>query len=392
MAMVRLLPGLLALVWTGAAAAQTREEQDRADAHYEQGKAYFRVGAYDQAIEEFTAGYALVPKPGALFNMARCHEELGDKQAAIWNYKRFIDADAGSAAVAEARARVLVLERELAEAEAAKSARAQEERKAAEAAAKIASQVAAADRHFAAGAYDQAIEAYRAAYTAGSDPELVFKIAEAYRKKGDKPAAVVEYVRYRELAPAGPHAADALRQKIELEQQIAIEIERRTRRDVEDGDARRGGKPPAGATTKPAEPAPAPERPGQDDRPRGSRGGGGSGKKIAGLALLGLGLAGIGGGVFLGMKAKALGDEVSAAEDSWSTELDRKVADGEAAQKNMYIALGAGGAAVVGGTLLLLLSRPSGESAAGPEPPPTVELVPTVVPGAGAGVLVRGSF
>ena len=102
---------------------------------------------------------------------------------------------------------------------------------------------------------------------------------------------------------------------------------------------------------------------------------GGVASGAAGLVVLGLGLK------FRG-DARDLADEVSHAT-AWSPELDGKIADGEAAQRNMYICWAVGGAAVAAGAILTYVGLRGRRE------------VPAVSVGAAPGgsmVLVRGSF
>lgn len=90
-----------------------------AEQHYQQGKAYFRVGEYALCVKEFEASYALVQKSGALFNRARCHEELGQSVSALKYYRAYLDTAPQGPQAIEAKARSAALERKLIEAEAA---------------------------------------------------------------------------------------------------------------------------------------------------------------------------------------------------------------------------------------------------------------------------------
>jgi hypothetical protein len=81
--------------------------------HYDQGKAYFRVGEYALCAREFGASYALRAKSGALFNQARCNEELSDLQVAIDLFAQYIASDPDGPHVSEATARKAALKTKL---------------------------------------------------------------------------------------------------------------------------------------------------------------------------------------------------------------------------------------------------------------------------------------
>jgi tetratricopeptide (TPR) repeat protein len=114
----------LAAAFGGPATAQSKKDQ--AELRYEQGKAYYRTGAYELAIQEFLEGYKLDPRPGVLFNIARGYEELKDRAKAIEFYKKYLDLGAQATAAVEARARVAGLERAIKEEEDKKNAEAAE--------------------------------------------------------------------------------------------------------------------------------------------------------------------------------------------------------------------------------------------------------------------------
>jgi tetratricopeptide (TPR) repeat protein len=93
-------------------------KKEQANLRYDQGKAYYRAGAFDLAITEFLAGFEIDPRPGVLFNVARAYEELKNRPQAIAFFKRYLDtAGASAPAAAEARARTVVLERQVKEEE-----------------------------------------------------------------------------------------------------------------------------------------------------------------------------------------------------------------------------------------------------------------------------------
>jgi tetratricopeptide (TPR) repeat protein len=113
---------VVALTLVAPVAAHAADKKGEAEVHYEQGKAYYKAGAFDLAIQEFLAGYKLDPRPGVLFNIARGYEELKDRNKAIEYYKKYIDLGAAAAAATEARARMVVLERQIKEDEEKKKA------------------------------------------------------------------------------------------------------------------------------------------------------------------------------------------------------------------------------------------------------------------------------
>ncbi len=74
----------------GAAGAQGSEELIRSQAHANAAAALFRQGSYAAALGELTEANDLVPAPIYLFNIARCHEEMGHLTDAVEQYERFL--------------------------------------------------------------------------------------------------------------------------------------------------------------------------------------------------------------------------------------------------------------------------------------------------------------
>jgi tetratricopeptide (TPR) repeat protein len=210
-----------ALCAPSRALAQSSDARKQALEHFSQAEAYMKAKAYDMAVKEYQAAYALVPKPGFLFNVGLAYESAGDKKSAAEHYRRYLAAEPKGRASTEARARLAALERVIAAEERAaaeaEQKRAEEEKR--KQAAKVHADAAAQLRGQ--RKYDKAAEELRAAYAEHPDPEYVYRLAEVYRLKGDKPAAVVEYEHYRELAPTGVHSPDAIRKITSLRQEIA---------------------------------------------------------------------------------------------------------------------------------------------------------------------------
>jgi len=90
------LIGVLLLL-TGAALAQradpAAESVARAKTHFEAGRALYNLGNYSDAIREFSAGYALVPRPQFLLNLGQAYRRQDDLPHAREMFKRFL-ADA----------------------------------------------------------------------------------------------------------------------------------------------------------------------------------------------------------------------------------------------------------------------------------------------------------
>ncbi len=88
---------IVALVPVPPARAKTSFKRELARSHYETGSRYYQMSDYKRALAEFQQAYRLEPLPGLAFNIARCHEMVGDMPSAIEMYETYLhkkpDAD-----------------------------------------------------------------------------------------------------------------------------------------------------------------------------------------------------------------------------------------------------------------------------------------------------------
>ena len=61
--------------------------------HYERGQKLFNLQKFDEALEQFQKAYDAKPIPDFLFNIGQCQRNLGDYEAAIFSYKKFLRLD-----------------------------------------------------------------------------------------------------------------------------------------------------------------------------------------------------------------------------------------------------------------------------------------------------------
>jgi len=94
--------------------AQTEQEKSLAQMRFKVGQQLYDIAKYDKALQEFEKAYRLYPLPGLLFNIARCHELLGNLKQAISNYERFVEKEPESPHAPMVRARVKSLKERLA--------------------------------------------------------------------------------------------------------------------------------------------------------------------------------------------------------------------------------------------------------------------------------------
>ncbi len=200
--------------------AQSAQDKKKALEHFEQGEAYMKVQAYDKAAKEYLAAYEAVPKPGFLFNIGLAYMSANEMRPALDYFQCYLKLDPNGRASVEARAYVARLEEKLAAEEAAAAEVARKQREVEEKKAEARSRADAAATYRKAGEYARAEAELRAALAADPDPEYVYQLAEVYRLAKDRSRAVVEYERYRSMAPAGAHSPDALEKITKLKLEI----------------------------------------------------------------------------------------------------------------------------------------------------------------------------
>lgn len=64
--------------------------------HYDRGVRAYDAGHYDEAFKEFEAGYAAMPRPGFILNMAHAQRRMGELRKARALYQRFLVAEPDS--------------------------------------------------------------------------------------------------------------------------------------------------------------------------------------------------------------------------------------------------------------------------------------------------------
>jgi tetratricopeptide (TPR) repeat protein len=85
-----------------------------AKAHFQQGKAFQDARAFDRAIIEYQAAYAIAPQPELLFNIGQCYRLGGQPRSAVLYYQRYLQLVTDGGASDEARAHVAALRRDIA--------------------------------------------------------------------------------------------------------------------------------------------------------------------------------------------------------------------------------------------------------------------------------------
>jgi tetratricopeptide (TPR) repeat protein len=94
--------------------AELEDERTVAKAHFEAGRKFQDARAYDKAIIEYQAAYAIAPQPELLFNIGQCYRLAGQPRSAVLYYQRYLQLVSDGGASDEARAHVIRLRQDIA--------------------------------------------------------------------------------------------------------------------------------------------------------------------------------------------------------------------------------------------------------------------------------------
>ncbi len=93
-----------------AAAPSTDAQRLRAArTHYEKAVSHYNLDEIEAALEEFREAYRFKPDPSFLFNIAQCYRKLGQREAAIDFYRKYVRASPDATNRAEAERRIAEL-------------------------------------------------------------------------------------------------------------------------------------------------------------------------------------------------------------------------------------------------------------------------------------------
>lgn len=94
-------------------ATTPEQDRERAAQEFSEGQRIFETGDHAQALIHFECSYSLYPHRDTLFNVGRCHEELGSFADASRSYRLYIERYPEAPDVADIEARVLNIEQRL---------------------------------------------------------------------------------------------------------------------------------------------------------------------------------------------------------------------------------------------------------------------------------------
>jgi tetratricopeptide (TPR) repeat protein len=105
----------VAMTQARADVATPKDQATAAQANAE-GTLHYELGEYSAALKAFQKAYLAYDAPAFLYNIARCHERLGERELAIERYGAFLsrEPDSPDRASIEERIRVLRVEVEAA--------------------------------------------------------------------------------------------------------------------------------------------------------------------------------------------------------------------------------------------------------------------------------------
>jgi tetratricopeptide (TPR) repeat protein len=61
--------------------------------HYDRGRRLFDLQKFQEALEQFQKAYDAKPIPDFLFNIGQCQRNLGELDAAVFSFKKFLKLD-----------------------------------------------------------------------------------------------------------------------------------------------------------------------------------------------------------------------------------------------------------------------------------------------------------
>jgi tetratricopeptide (TPR) repeat protein len=80
----------LAIAPASVARADSEDATVAARRHFERAEKLFALGRFEAALTEYEAAFEARPLPGFLFNIAQCHRNLGNHDAAIFSFRKYL--------------------------------------------------------------------------------------------------------------------------------------------------------------------------------------------------------------------------------------------------------------------------------------------------------------
>lgn len=168
---------------------------------------------YDAAVRAFLAAYAIEPQPSLLFNVAQVYRKAGKPSDALSYYERYLQQAPNSELTAKVREYVAALQAsrkvDTPSASLERGTPSSEifQGSAEERAALFRKSIESAGASYQAEDFQAAAAAYWTAYTLNPHPNILFNVAQSYRKANRLHEALTLYQRYLQQAPEAPNAS-----------------------------------------------------------------------------------------------------------------------------------------------------------------------------------------
>jgi len=237
------------------------------------------------------------------------------------------------------------------------------------------------------GDHSTAIELYLQAYALIPQPLLLSNIGSEYQALPGKQVEALKYFcRYLEADPTGSNASYATAQAKWLQQQLGTK--------VDDKDVCHPAKEPPPPPPPDHEPDSAGSGAGSQvtgttdiQPPPPKHEGGGHGLEYAGIGIALAGAAVTGVGVYYGIQARNISDQISnhKISDPWPANIKQLEADGQSDEDKQVAFMIGGGAALAAGLVLYFVGRSHASSGE------HVSVAPVVTPGS-FGLALGGSY
>jgi tetratricopeptide (TPR) repeat protein len=213
-----------------------------------------------------------------------------------------------------------------------------------------------------AGEHDEAVELYLQAYTIIPQPLLLSNIGSEYQQMKKPVEALKYFCKYIEADPTGNNVSYAVAQV------RTLHVDMGNVPPIDDEDLCKPivnpepqpAQTPAMAPVAQPEPQPQPQPTPIDEGPKTKT----PVLRYVGVVVAVMGAGAFGGGVYFGLEAKKISDEITNHDmnDPWPANIKDREADGKAAEKKQIGLMIGGGAAVVAGITMIILGAPKAEN------------------------------
>ena len=85
-------PVAVVLVMLGgqAWAESSRQNRQASKKHFRQAEQHYKLGRFDQALQDYSKAYELLPLPAFLFNIGQCHRKMLNYERAIFFFRGYL--------------------------------------------------------------------------------------------------------------------------------------------------------------------------------------------------------------------------------------------------------------------------------------------------------------